>query len=170
MEQLWVIGGEARVWGHRAGRFVFVWTPIIMPFPGNSCPDSSGRSCDPSTTVKEGKGNDRDMCCTESDERSEDRFSYRPNCCWFRGRRPRTAFSRSQIQVLEEEFQLNCYPGIDVREELAQKLALDEDRIQIWFQNRRAKLKRSHRESQFLMVKNALISSGVQKQKTGSKL
>jgi homeobox protein 1 len=26
---------------------------------------------------------------------------------------------------------------------------------QIWFQNRRAKLKRSHRESQFLMVKKA---------------
>uniref|UniRef100_A0A8D0E7J9 HESX homeobox 1 n=1 Tax=Salvator merianae TaxID=96440 RepID=A0A8D0E7J9_SALMN len=73
---------------------------------------------------------------------------------WYRGRRPRTAFTRNQIEVLEEVFTVNSYPGIDVREELAQKLDLDEDRIQIWFQNRRAKLKRSHRESQFLMVKN----------------
>uniref|UniRef100_A0A672LGE7 HESX homeobox 1 n=1 Tax=Sinocyclocheilus grahami TaxID=75366 RepID=A0A672LGE7_SINGR len=60
------------------------------------------------------------------------------------------------IKILESVFQVNSYPGIDTREELAKKLHLDEDRIQIWFQNRRAKLKRSHRESQFLMVKNVL--------------
>ncbi|XP_067907798.1 homeobox expressed in ES cells 1 [Heterodontus francisci] len=144
-----------------------MWTLVCVR---SSYSDSSPRSYDPSITVKEGKGSDREMCCIESDGQSDDRFSYGPNCCWFRGRRARTAFSRNQIEVLEEEFQLNCYPGIDVREELAQKLALDEDRIQIWFQNRRAKLKRSRRESQFLMVKNALINSGVQKQKTGSQL
>ncbi|XP_078399662.1 homeobox expressed in ES cells 1 [Cetorhinus maximus] len=148
------------------------WVDIlnVTAFPGSSCPDSSERFCDRSITVKDGKGRDREMCCAEPAGQSEDRFSDRPNCCWFRGRRARTAFSRSQIEVLEKEFQLNCYPGIDVREELAQKLALDEDRIQIWFQNRRAKLKRSRRESQFLMVKNALISSGVQKQKVDSQL
>ncbi|XP_035244471.1 LOW QUALITY PROTEIN: homeobox protein ANF-1-like [Anguilla anguilla] len=71
---------------------------------------------------------------------------------WYIGRRPRTAFTGTQIELLESVFQVNSYPGIDVREELAQRLDLDEDRIQIWFQNRRAKLKRSHRESQFLMV------------------
>ncbi|XP_078066284.1 homeobox expressed in ES cells 1 [Mustelus asterias] len=142
----------------------------ILNVTGSSRSESSGRFCDPSLTVKEGKGRDREMCSPESTGQSEDRFSDRPNCCWFRGRRARTAFSRNQIEVLEEEFQLNCYPGIDVREELAQKLALDEDRIQIWFQNRRAKLKRSRRESQFLMVKNALMSSSGQKQKVGSQL
>ncbi|OBS66993.1 hypothetical protein A6R68_04474, partial [Neotoma lepida] len=41
---------------------------------------------------------------------------------WYRGRRPRTAFTQNQI----------------------------------WFQNRRAKLKRSRRESQFLMAKKTL--------------
>ncbi|XP_009569452.2 homeobox expressed in ES cells 1 isoform X2 [Cuculus canorus] len=88
-----------------------------------------------------------------------ERLSFKRELSWYRGRRPRTAFTRNQIEVLENVFKMNSYPGIDVREELAHKLDLDEDRIQIWFQNRRAKLKRSHRESQFLMVKNNFTSS-----------
>ncbi|XP_070967884.1 homeobox protein ANF-1-like [Oncorhynchus clarkii lewisi] len=81
--------------------------------------------------------------------------SHRRTLNWYIGRRPRTAFSSAQIEVLESVFLINSYPGIGIREELAQRLQLEEDRIQIWFQNRRAKLKRSHRESQFLMVKKA---------------
>ncbi|XP_004448286.1 homeobox expressed in ES cells 1 [Dasypus novemcinctus] len=81
------------------------------------------------------------------------RLSLKRELSWYRGRRPRTAFTQNQIEVLEDVFRVNCYPGIDIREELAQKLNLEEDRIQIWFQNRRAKLKRSHKESQFLMAK-----------------
>ncbi|XP_065407057.1 homeobox expressed in ES cells 1 isoform X2 [Chrysemys picta bellii] len=88
-----------------------------------------------------------------------ERLSYKRELSWYRGRRPRTAFTRNQIEMLENVFRVNSYPGIDVREELAHKLDLDEDRIQIWFQNRRAKLKRSHRESQFIMVKNTLTSN-----------
>ncbi|XP_041946003.1 homeobox expressed in ES cells 1 isoform X1 [Alosa sapidissima] len=83
--------------------------------------------------------------------------SCRQTLNWYIGRRPRTAFTRLQIEILESIFQVNYYPGIDVREELAKQLHLDEDRIQIWFQNRRAKLKRSHRESQFLMVKKVFV-------------
>ncbi|XP_076850366.1 homeobox expressed in ES cells 1 [Brachyhypopomus gauderio] len=90
--------------------------------------------------------------------------SYRETLNWYMGRRPRTAFSSVQIEILESVFRVNSYPGIDVREELAQKLHLDEDRIQIWFQNRRAKLKRSHRESQFLMVKKAIGLQGDQQE------
>lgn len=82
-----------------------------------------------------------------------ERLSLKRELSWYRGRRPRTAFTQNQIEVLENVFRVNCYPGIDIREDLAQKLNLEEDRIQIWFQNRRAKLKRSHRESQFLMAK-----------------
>ncbi|XP_075040216.1 homeobox expressed in ES cells 1 [Mixophyes fleayi] len=92
-----------------------------------------------------------EKCCPGTE-----RLTYKRELSWYRGRRPRTAFTRSQIEVLEKVFQLNSYPGIDVREELANKLSLDEDRIQIWFQNRRAKLKRCHRESQFLIVKESL--------------
>ncbi|XP_053158701.1 homeobox expressed in ES cells 1 [Hemicordylus capensis] len=88
-----------------------------------------------------------------------ERLSYKRELSWYRGRRPRTAFTRNQIEVLENVFRVNSYPGIDVREELAKKIDLDEDRIQIWFQNRRAKQKRSHRESQFLMVKNTFTQT-----------
>ncbi|XP_042310726.1 homeobox expressed in ES cells 1 isoform X2 [Sceloporus undulatus] len=90
-----------------------------------------------------------------------EKLSYKRELSWYRGRRLRTAFTRNQIEVLENVFRVNSYPGIDVREELAQKLDLAEDRIQIWFQNRRAKLKRSHRESQFLMVKNTFSQNMV---------
>ncbi|XP_036055901.1 homeobox expressed in ES cells 1 [Onychomys torridus] len=81
-------------------------------------------------------------------------LSLKRELSWYRGRRPRTAFTQNQVEVLENVFRVNCYPGIDIREDLAQKLNLEEDRIQIWFQNRRAKLKRARRESQFLMAKN----------------
>ncbi|XP_065115374.1 homeobox expressed in ES cells 1 [Paramisgurnus dabryanus] len=97
-----------------------------------------------------------DLRVNEDYSKSSSGETYRRTLNWYIGRRPRTAFSSVQIKILESVFQVNSYPGIDLREELAKKLHLDEDRIQIWFQNRRAKLKRSHRESQFLMVKNVL--------------
>ncbi|KAM9326961.1 homeobox expressed in ES cells 1 [Gastrophryne carolinensis] len=99
---------------------------------------------------KESVGQYEKICSTT------ERLTYKRELSWYRGRRPRTAFTRSQIEILENVFRVNSYPGIDVREELANKLSLDEDRIQIWFQNRRAKLKRCHRESQFLIVKESL--------------
>uniref|UniRef100_A0A8D1CA07 Homeobox expressed in ES cells 1 n=1 Tax=Sus scrofa TaxID=9823 RepID=A0A8D1CA07_PIG len=86
---------------------------------------------------------------------ASERLSLKRELSWYRGRRPRTAFTQNQIEMLENVFRVNCYPGIDIREDLARKLNLEEDRIQIWFQNRRAKLKRSHRESQFLMAKKS---------------
>ncbi|KAK2915494.1 hypothetical protein Q8A73_006088 [Channa argus] len=70
--------------------------------------------------------------------------------------RPRTAFTSSQVNVLETVFQVNCYPGIQLREQLAGRLDLDEDRIQIWFQNRRAKLRRSLRETRLRLVQTAV--------------
>ncbi|KAM9177397.1 double homeobox protein 4, partial [Dugong dugon] len=58
------------------------------------------------------------------------------------GRRKRLVLQPSQREVLWASFEQNPYPGITTREELAQKLGIPEDRIQIWFQNRRA----SHEE------------------------
>ncbi|KAM5280656.1 homeobox expressed in ES cells 1 [Ctenodactylus gundi] len=103
---------------------------------------------------------EKDLKCENYFSTSE-RLSLKREISWYRGRRPRTAFTQNQIEVLENVFRVNCYPGIDIREDLAQKLNLEEDRIQIWFQNRRAKLKRSHRESQFLMAKNKFNNTNI---------
>ncbi|XP_041817931.1 homeobox expressed in ES cells 1-like [Chelmon rostratus] len=93
--------------------------------------------------------------------------SPRPTSNWYIGRRPRTAFTNSQVNVLETVFQVNCYPGIQLREQLAGRLDLDEDRIQIWFQNRRAKLRRSLRETRLQLVQTAVADLGVGYDVTG---
>ncbi|XP_062270463.1 homeobox expressed in ES cells 1-like [Scomber scombrus] len=93
--------------------------------------------------------------------------STRPTSNWYIGRRPRTAFTNSQVNVLETVFHVNCYPGIQLREQLAGKLELDEDRIQIWFQNRRAKLRRSMRETRLRLVQTAVADLGVKEEVIG---
>lgn len=58
-------------------------------------------------------------------------------------KRPRTAFTSDQLARLKVEFQQNRYLTEKRRQDLALELGLNESQIKIWFQNKRAKLKKS---------------------------
>ena len=58
-------------------------------------------------------------------------------------KRPRTAFSTEQLSRLKREFEENRYLTEERRKNLCSELGLSENQLKIWFQNKRAKLKKS---------------------------
>ncbi|XP_062570816.1 homeobox protein engrailed-1-B-like [Saccostrea cucullata] len=67
-------------------------------------------------------------------------------------KRPRTAFSNDQLQRLKVEFDKCQYLTEQRRLELAKTLNLSEGQIKIWFQNKRAKVKKSSGGKNFLAL------------------
>lgn len=58
------------------------------------------------------------------------------------GKRARVSFSPHEIRVMEEVYKVESVPSLETRLELAQKLSIPPRRIQVWFQNKRARSKK----------------------------
>ncbi|RDD44642.1 Homeobox protein goosecoid [Trichoplax sp. H2] len=63
-----------------------------------------------------------------------------------RKRRHRTIFTDEQIAELEKLYEQTQYPDVTMRERIAQKIDLKEERVEVWFKNRRAKSRKERRE------------------------
>ncbi|CAF1276576.1 unnamed protein product, partial [Adineta steineri] len=103
--------------------------------------------------------NDDDQTTEESDESKNnslnDTLPLRPvKNVTNNSRRYRSSFNAEQIEMLERTFSHTPYPDVSTRERLSQCLNIEENRLQIWFSNRRARTRKTTAISTSSIVKD----------------
>ncbi len=99
----------------------------------------------------------------ESDNKNENNNNNLANVISItHSRRLRTSFTTKQIELLESIFNQTHYPDQNLREDIAQTTGLTDNKIQIWFSNRRAKWRKgaiNDTTNSFSVIANAVATA-----------
>jgi len=74
------------------------------------------------------------------------------------GNSNRRRVTPEQLAVLEREFECGMIPDLETRQRLANQLGFSERRVQVWFQNRRAKMKKDNHATPIFIINTGISS------------